>query len=72
MYVRRVQNVYSNIHNYIIKTSLEYNSRLSTKFNCNIFLKREDQPLLYTFNRLNKFLIFSNIICALQKIKILK
>ena len=38
----KVSKASNNIRNYINKTPLEFNSRLSTKYNCNIYFKRED------------------------------
>ena len=35
--------------NIIIKTPLEYNNRLSRKFNCNVFFKREDLQIVRSF-----------------------
>ena len=35
--------------NIIIKTPLEYNNRLSKKFNCNVFFKREDLQIVRSF-----------------------
>ena len=35
--------------NIIIKTPLEYNNRLSHKFKCNVFFKREDLQIVRSF-----------------------
>ena len=55
------------------KTNLEYNERLSNKYNCNLFLKREDQQIVRSFKlrgALSKIITLSDsqrkkgIVCA--------
>ena len=53
------QKAINNISPYIKKTPLELNKRLSKKYNCNIFLKREDLQITRSFKirgALNKIL----------------
>jgi threonine dehydratase len=60
----KICSVYKNISSYIKKTPLEYNKRLSTKYNCNIYLKREDLQICRSFKirgALNKILNLSEI-----------
>ena len=73
-YIKHIINVYKNISNDIIKTPLEFNKRLSEKYNHNIFLKREDLQITRSFKlrgSLNKIKLIKQknnyldkIICA--------
>ena len=59
MIIHNVGKSLFRIKDYINKTPLEYSERLSTKFNCNIFLKREDLQKTRSFKirgSLNKIL----------------
>ena len=49
MYHKKIAQSYLSMKNIIKKTPLEFNDRLSKKFNCNIFLKREDIQLTRSF-----------------------
>ncbi len=40
--VNKILRAYNNNKNFIKNTLLEKNNRLSAKYGCNIFLKRED------------------------------
>ena len=62
---------YKRIKDFINKTPLEYNLRLSEKYNCNIFLKREDLQITRSFKirgALNKVLKnkdkYKTFVCA--------
>ena len=62
---------YKKIKDFINKTPLEYNLRLSEKYNCNIFLKREDLQITRSFKirgALNKVLKnkdkYKTFVCA--------
>ena len=66
-----IKQCYSNISNDIIKTPLEFNKRLSKKYNTNIFYKREDLQITRSFKlrgSLNKIKNINkdnnNLICA--------
>jgi len=41
--------IYSSLSNLVINTPLEYNLRLSKKYNCNLYLKREDLQNVRSF-----------------------
>ena len=61
--------MFSNITKHIIKTPLQFNKRLSDKFNANIYLKREDLQITRSFKlrgALNAILNqkSNNIVCA--------
>ena len=47
--LRDTFNLIKNNRNIIKKTELQYNNRLSKKYKCNIFLKREDQQIVRSF-----------------------
>lgn len=71
MIIHNVGKSLFRIKDYINKTPLEYSERLSTKFNCNIFLKREDLQKTRSFKirgSLNKILknkdLNTEIVCA--------
>ena len=71
MIIQNVGKSLYRIKDYINKTPLEYSERLSKKFNCNIFLKREDLQKTRSFKirgSLNKILKNNNsdseIVCA--------
>ena len=68
-----INNACKIISKYIDKTPLEYNSRLSNLYKCNIYLKREDKQTVRSFKvrgALNKILNLNNkdkqngIVCA--------
>ena len=50
-YIRYVNNLQKKMieTGIIRKTPLEFNERLSNKYNCNIYLKREDQQIVRSF-----------------------
>ena len=61
------------MNNIIKKTPLQFNNRLSKKYNCNIFLKREDLQIIRSFkirgaynkiNNLKKYEKERGIVCA--------
>ena len=68
-YKNKIKKLYSKM-DIIKKTPLEYNSRLSKKYNANIFLKREDMQFTRSYKvrpALSTILssdIKSNIVCA--------
>ena len=49
MNVKNIIKNYNLIKDHVIKTPLEYNSRLSKKYNTNIYLKREDLQITRSF-----------------------
>ena len=49
MTYNKVINSWNRIRNSIIKTPLDYNHRLSKKYNCNVDLKREDLQITRSF-----------------------
>jgi len=49
MTYNKVINSWNRIRNSIIKTPLDYNHRLSKKYNCNVYLKREDLQITRSF-----------------------
>lgn len=55
--VKASQKMRSHIKN----TALEYNQRLSQKYNCNIFFKREDQQLVRSFKIRGAFNKINNL-----------
>ena len=56
-------------HRYIIKnTNLEYNFRLSQKYHCNIYLKREDQQYVRSFKTTCIMQLKMSSLCPLQVI----
>ena len=65
-----ITDVYKNIEKYIINTPLEYNKRLSNKYNANVYLKREDLQETRSFKirgSLNKIINLNDnreIVCA--------
>jgi threonine dehydratase len=68
-YINKVKSVYDRISKYIVRTPLQYNEGLSTRYNANIYLKREDTQVVRSFkNRgaLNKILLSESneIVCA--------
>jgi threonine dehydratase len=73
LYINKIQAIFNNLKTHIHQTSLQYNSRLSIKHKCNVFLKREDQQITRSYKVrgcLNKILNNINninnnqIICA--------
>ena len=71
MIIKNIEKSLFTINNYINKTPLEISNRLSKKYNCNIFLKREDLQKTRSFKirgALNKILKNTNsdseIVCA--------
>ena len=72
-YIKQIDKLKKINSNVIKKTALEYNSRLSSKYKCNIFLKREDQNIVRSFKirgaynkifNLNKYEKKKGIVCA--------
>lgn len=54
-----MDKIYQRLSKYISKTPLVYNTRLSNKYNCNVYLKREDLQKVRSFKirgALNKIL----------------
>ena len=49
MYVNKIDAIFNRINTFIKHTPLEFNSRLSFKHNCTVFLKREDQQLTRSY-----------------------
>ena len=47
--VPRILKTYNNNKNFIKNTLLEKNTRLSKKYGCNIYLKREDLQIVRSF-----------------------
>ena len=47
--VNKILRAYNNNKNFIKNTLLEKNNRLSAKYGCNIFLKREDLQAIRSF-----------------------
>ena len=61
---KQILKSYKNINKLIINTPLQYSERLSKKYNCNIFLKREDLQITRSFKirgALNKIINLKNI-----------
>ena len=71
-FIKKIDSLQQHmINSGLIKhTLLEFNSRLSTKYNCNIYLKREDQQIVRSFkirgafSKINNLNPYSNIVCA--------
>ena len=71
MIIQNVGKSLFRVKDYINKTPLDFSHRLSNKYNCNIFLKREDLQKTRSFKirgSLNKILKNNNseseIVCA--------
>lgn len=71
--LQRIGKIYHNNKNFISNTTLEYNQRLSDKYHCNIFLKREDLHKVRSFKirgAYNKIIKLNNsdkirgVVCA--------
>ena len=56
-----IDNAYKSISSIINKTPLEINTRLSEKYNCNIYLKREDTQPVRSFKIRGAFNRISNL-----------
>ena len=70
---RYIDDLSSKMRPLVKKTNLEFNERLSKKYNCNLFLKREDQQVVRSFKlrgALSKIITLSDsqrkkgIVCA--------
>ena len=57
------------LNNIILKSPLEYNRRLSKKYNCNIYLKREDQQIMRSFKIRGAFNKIKNLTPTEKNIK---
>ena len=61
---KQVYQALNNIRNHVKKTPIIFNERLSNKYNCNVYIKREDLQLTRSFKirgSYNKILQLSNI-----------
>ena len=65
-YTRKdINNICKTLSDLVINTPLQYNSRLSTIYNCNVYLKREDLQSVRSFKirgAYNKMLNLNNIL----------
>ena len=62
--IKHIQNIYKCNRQFINKTPLQLNKRLSQKYECNIYLKREDLQEVRSFKirgAYNKLINLSNI-----------
>jgi threonine dehydratase len=62
-----IRNVWKNIKNVIKTTPLEYNSRLSKQYNCNVYLKREDLQITRSFKLRGSFHKINNLSNNIKK-----
>lgn len=72
-YISKVSEISHKISKYIKKTPIEYNERLSQRYNCKVYLKREDLQVVRSFKvrgALSKMIEIDNnnntnsIVCA--------
>ena len=69
----RINIAHKNINDIVLRTPLEYNTRLSNIYNCDVFLKREDLQKVRSFkirgaynkiNNLNNEQKINGVVCA--------
>ena len=69
----RINIAHKNINDIVLRTPLEYNTRLSNIYNCDVFLKREDLQKVRSFkirgaynkiNNLNNKQKINGVVCA--------